>query len=756
MFRVILAAVVAFSALSGVGCSKDREVAKREYLASGDAYFEQKKYAEAVVEYRNAIQQDPKFGQARYKLAESYIFLNQPGDAYREYVRAADLMPDSVEVQVKAARMLLMGGQFLDAQTRAEKALAVDPKSVDAQLLKAASLAGMKKLDEAVGQVEDAIELDPLRAGSYLDLGVLESIRGNKDAAEQAFKHAVEANPNSISAKLSLANFYLMSSRNSESEALLKELDTANPKNVQINRALAAFYISTKQPDLAEQPLKTIVEVNKDDASRIRLAEYYMGVRKPAEARSLMESVAKGNGEAASMAKVRLAAVAVAEGRRNDAYKLIDESLQKNPKNYYAMAAKAEMFLREGKLDEALASAKLAVAAAEPPSAPVQIVLGRIHSARTELAEAVAAFNEAVRLRPRFIVAHLELARAYLTMGRIDESIAASQEALKLQPANPEAQLLAARASLAKGDASTAEQSLKLLSAKYPKSAAVHAQLGYLEILRKNPAGARAAFERALQLDPSQLDALRALGALDVRAGNQAAARDRVERRLKAEPKNAGLRLIAAQTYLAVRDLPSAERALRDAIELDSANIAAYGLLGQIYASQRKLNEARIEFEQVANRLPKAPAPPTMVGIIYEMLNYKEEARRWYEKALAVDTSAPVAANNLAWLTAEQGGNLDVALQLAQTAKARLPDSHQVDDTLGWVYYKKGLDTLAIGSFQSSIQKDPKNPVYHYHLGLAYVKIGYKEKAREALKLALSLNPKFEGASEAQKALAAL
>ena len=31
----------------------------------------------------------------------------------------------------------------------------------------------------------------------------------------------------------------------------------------------------------------------------------------------------------------------------------------------------------------------------------------------------------------------------------------------------------------------------------------------------------------------------------------------------------------------------------------------AYGLLGQIYASQRKLNEARIEFEEVAKRLPK-------------------------------------------------------------------------------------------------------------------------------------------------------
>ena len=181
----------------------------------------------------------------------------------------------------------MTAGQFLDAQSRAEKALAVDPKNIDAQLIKGASLAGMKKLDEAVEQVEAAIETDPLRVGSHLDLGILETIRGNKDAAEQAFKRAVEANPNSIPAKLALANFYWMSSRNPESEALLKELDAAHPKNVQINRALAAFYLGTKRPALAEQPLKTIVEVNKDDASRIRLAEYYMATGRGPEARAI-------------------------------------------------------------------------------------------------------------------------------------------------------------------------------------------------------------------------------------------------------------------------------------------------------------------------------------------------------------------------------------------------------------------------------------------------------------------------------------
>ena len=59
-------------ALSLVACSADPERAKQEYLASGDRYIQQKKYSEAIVQYRNALQQDPRFGDARLKLARAY------------------------------------------------------------------------------------------------------------------------------------------------------------------------------------------------------------------------------------------------------------------------------------------------------------------------------------------------------------------------------------------------------------------------------------------------------------------------------------------------------------------------------------------------------------------------------------------------------------------------------------------------------------------------------------------------------------
>ena len=187
-----------------------------------------------------------------------------------------------------------------------------------------------------------------------------------------------------------------------------------------------------------------------------------------------------------------------------------------------------------------------------------------------EYSDAVAAFNEAVRLSPRFVEAHLQLARTYLALGRVDESLASAQEALKLQPANPEGHLIASRAYLTKGDTANADASIKLLIASNPKSAAVQAQLGYLEHasqerrpgaggLRASPAGS-----------PSQPDALQALNTMDIRAGNTAAARDRIERRVKADSKNASLRIIAAQTYIPAGELASAERALREALDLDS------------------------------------------------------------------------------------------------------------------------------------------------------------------------------------------
>src|SRR5438477_3152572 len=130
-----------------------------------------------------------------------------------------------------------------------------------------------------------------------------------------------------------------------------------------------------------------------------------------------------------------------------------------------------------------------------------------------------------------------------------------------------------------------------------------------------------------------------------------------------------------------------AETLLRHVVEIDPTNLAAYGQLGQIYATQGQVDRAIAEFDELAKRDPKSVAAPTIVGMLLTAQNKREDAKKRYELALSIDQRAPVAANNLAWLYAEDGGNLDVALQLAQSAKSGLPDSPEVTDTLGWIYY---------------------------------------------------------------------
>jgi tetratricopeptide (TPR) repeat protein len=146
--------------------------------------------------------------------------------------------------------------------------------------------------------------------------------------------------------------------------------------------------------------------------------------------------------------------------------------------------------------------------------------------------------------------------------------------------------------------------------------------------------------------------------------------------------------------------------------------------------------------------------------VLYASLEDKrgnwQKAQELYQKALQVQPENPLAANNLAYLMLEHGGNVDVALSLAQVARSALPDLPATAGTLAWAYYQKGAFALAIGLLEDAIKKAPQNPTYHYHLGLAYQKSNNREKAKSHLEHALQINPNYPHASEIRKALSEL
>jgi len=312
------------------------------------------------------------------------------------------------------------------------------------------------------------------------------------------------------------------------------------------------------------------------------------------------------------------------------------------------------------------------------------------------------------------------------------------------------------RGLLAKGDVNRAQSELAALTSRAPDDPNVRAVNGTLLLLKKDQAGARRHFETALQKDPKQLDALAGLAAIEASSGQVERSRDRVAAQLAKDPKNGNLLMLAARIDITAKDLPAAEQKLRAAIDVEPSNMRAYDLLGRIYIDQHKLPEARQEFQKIVDKQPKAVGPNTVIGMLYHTENQVGEAEKAYRRALDGDPSAPVAANNLAYIYAERGENLEEALTLAKAAAARLPDEPLVIDTVGWVYYKKQLSALAIPEFQKCVDKDPQNPTYLFHLGLAQAQAGDAPKARAALEQALKINPTFQGADEARRTLASL
>src|SRR5207245_7632446 len=116
---------------------------------------------------------------------------------------------------------------------------------------------------------------------------------------------------------------------------------------------------------------------------------------------------------------------------------------------------------------------------------------------------------------------------------------------------------------------------------------------------------------------------------------------------------------------------------------------------------------------------PKNPVAHMLSGIIYERKGDMPKAVQAYEQVLALNPRSAAAANNLAYLYSEHGGDKEKALQLAQMAKEVAPEEPHISDTLGWILYKRCVNQRAFTLLKESAAKLPENPEVQYHLGMA-------------------------------------
>src|SRR5580692_4709144 len=89
-------------------CSRDPKVRAQRYVDNGNKFFARERYKEASIMYRNAMKQDPRSGEAYYRLALTALKLSAYGDAYRALLRTVDLEPKNNDAKSKLADIYLL------------------------------------------------------------------------------------------------------------------------------------------------------------------------------------------------------------------------------------------------------------------------------------------------------------------------------------------------------------------------------------------------------------------------------------------------------------------------------------------------------------------------------------------------------------------------------------------------------------------------------------------------------------------------
>ena len=262
-----------------------------------------------------------------------------------------------------------------------------------------------------------------------------------------------------------------------------------------------------------------------------------------------------------------------------------------------------------------------------------------------------------------------------------------------------------------------------------------------------------ALLEEALKRDPTSLPALSMLLKLYVNQGKTQAAVQRLSELIQQNPQNAGLHFLLALAYFNLKDLPKSEASVRQAIALNPNTPEVHTLLANIAFAKRDGEQAKAELRAAIAANSRNIVNYLALCMEYEKEGNWDQAKKICEQAHEVDSAAPIPADALAFLYLDHGGDVNVALALTQQAKQSLPNSpdHLRCARLGVL--QTGSPDSAIAQLKDSVEKAPNNPIFQYHLGMAYLASGRRDYAQRSLQAALKDNPNFMYAASARASL---
>lgn len=738
----VLAALALIAAMALAGCGKASYTAA-EHLERAASYEKEGDLGAAIIEVKSALQQEPSNAAARFQLGLLHLEIFDGTTAQAELKRAADLGFDRAALRLplmKAALLLGQSQQVLDESTPLDsfpsdqladvlalrgQALLINGDLAGARKELEAAFARDRDHDETLyglawsellsGRQSEArahlarlLELHPRFARGHELLGDVERDAGNLDAAENAYSAAIDVAQQQFSPRIKRAMTRIY---RQDFKAATQDLDTlarqykAHPA-INVARGMIAFE-ERRYADAQRQFEQALVADANHMPSIYYLGASHFGQGNWRQAESYLSRFAArypNVNEAANL----LALARAREGDATRAESTLRAVLARDPNDVAALRMISSIHMSQGRNQEALERLRQVVSL-DPDSARTRAQLGVALLSQGSRQEGISELESAIELDPENM-ASLEVALVVERL-RAKEFTAALEAIERIEQRGGEDPLLfnlRGAAHLGLRDTEAARAAFEKAVRLQPGYAPAVRNLAAIAVRQGDMAGGIAILERGLKQNPQATDLLLYLANLQTRNGNVAAAHDTLQRALKSDPQALVPRLALSVHHLNAGKPQDAVRVLEEVQAKFGSEPAWLRQMAQAQGAAGNGQESAALVRKLIESEPNSVELNYALARALALTDDRVGLRKALERVLSLEPSHLEARLALVRLHLSQREH-DAAKKLLQPLRAEQPDNAQLAILGGQLAAQEGRFQDAIRDFRQALASEPEN-----------------------------------------------
>jgi len=779
--------LVLASAQTGCRADEDRMAEIRALQDAG-------RFEDSIDGLRGVLAVTPELPEANYRLGIALVRTGNPSRSIWALEKASESNAFAIPSNLQLASVQFGLNNFEESIRASNRVLDVDPNHREALSLSAQAHVGARQLEEALSDTNHLLELDPddyatliVHATVLAELGrereaeaAHERIKrvsaasgdegragrgclapalfarndlGDLERAEDLYDDCASKYPGNGVVIVHIANFFDSIGKPERAIELIQRAVAEAPEDLALRSALATLLARLGRTQEAERVLEEAVNRFGIEAAGILLVRHYRRQRDPQRALALIEEIAAKTGSATDPLQFLRADLLVDVGQLDRAEELANHFEEPS----YTSMIRGRIWLERGDAESALAAFDEGIAS-WPNNAGARYLAGIAALRLGDFERAIIELRESVRVDDSATEAARILARLYFDRREYAQALVFSDIAQQhANPAQRAADLkLDARALAASAEYDRARSAIRALAALPGRAGDAAAELAAVERMASGPAAAIVAIE-ALGLDlrdSANEAALRALANDLVVVDRADRAIASVDRALRARPESASLHALMGTTLARAYRSTDARSAFERALELDANYPEALGGIAALIGAGGETKRAVELFDRAAGFDPANEVYAYAAAQLVLAAGDRNGAEARLKAIVRRSVAHSGARNDLAWLLATEGRDLDLALSLASEASRLRPESATLD-TLGFVHIKRGEDAQAVDALEKAIAFPGSSPAVYHHLATALSRIGATERARAMWQRALA-GGDFPDAEAARRQLAEL